>query len=337
MLAPSVGGNVGKPFFIGYCITSSEWNDGTAASIPGASGVNYLNQDTTVIDEIAQRKLNMIRFSFLHERVQPTLNGPLSGGPDNYWQRILDLVAYANSKNITVTLCLHNFCEYFRTDLGVNYTMGDPNFTVANFADFWGKVAAQFRNNSKVVFNLTNEPKFAITPTNLVSAWNTVIASIRANGFFGKIHVPATAYTSALNFISQGNDTAFLNLVDPVNNYCIELHNYGNADASGAVVDIPTTTTFKDRLSPIVAWARTNKKKLYIGETAFNSSGVNATVAFTDQLDYIHNNKDVFEGYNIWSGGIFLRNFTLNPDYSLWTGANVDTDRLTPLKKYLGI
>lgn len=337
MLIPTIGGNVGQPFYIGYCITSFEWNDGTAASIPGASGVNYLNQPNSIIDEVAQRKMNMIRLSFLHERVQPTLNGPFSGGPDNYWQRLQDFVKYANSKNITVTLCPHNFAEYFRTDLGANYIIGSAEFPTSAFADFWGKMAQTFKNNSKLVFNLTNEPKFNITATNLVTAWNTVIAAIRSNGFLGKIHAPGISYASADGFISNGNDTAFLNLVDPCNNTTIELHNYGNADHSGADVNIPTATAFKDSLSPVVAWARANKKKLYIGETAFNSSGTNATVAFTDQLDYIHRNKDVFEGYNIWAGGIFLANFTLTPDYSCWSGTNVDTDRLTPLKKYLGI
>lgn len=340
MLIPTIGGNVGQPFYIAACFTSMEWGN-----LPGVENTDYLIHTTGDIDEVCKRRFNSIRLSFMHERIQPTLNTAFSDAVGNYWTKLQAFVAYANSKGLTVILNPHNFAEYYRSDLGSNYVVGSAQYPISAFADFWGRLAAVYRNNSKLIMCLTNEPKDNINGNTWVTAMNAALVEIRKNGFTGVVHCPTTGYTGSLNFFSAYNligtapNVALLNLVDPGNNINIEIHSYGNDNGSGGAIDIPTATEFKTRWIPIVAWARANKRKIFVGETAANTSGTNASAAMQDQLQYIYANRDVFTGIGWWAQGAYTRlGVVLTPTYTLWdTASNTDTNRLDFLKPYLGI
>lgn len=327
-------GTTAPAFLKGVCFSGMEWG-----SIPGSEGVNYNLYPNAEVDRVAARGFNTIRASFAHERLQPVLNGPLSDSVGNYWTKLKAFVAYANSKGLTVILNPHNFARYN------GQAIGSAGYPIAAFADFWGKVAVEYAGNDKVQFCLTNEPDSGINTKTWVTAMNAAIAKCRSVGFNSYIHCPGTSWTSTMSFFSYYDQmgsspaTELVNIVDPLNKYYIELHSYGCADASGYDINIPSTTTFKDRLIPIVAWARTNGKKIFIGETAANTSGTNAVVAFKDQIAYILANKDVFAGISWWSAGSFsIKGMPATPKYHLWddsTIAGVDSDRMALAALYL--
>ncbi len=65
------------------------------------------------------------------------------------------------------------------------------------FADFWGKMAAHYANNSHVIFDLMNEPN-NVSASQVVTSDNAAIASIRANGATSQlILVEGTSFTGA--------------------------------------------------------------------------------------------------------------------------------------------
>lgn len=327
-------GPVAPAFLKAVCFSGMEWG-----SLPGTEGVNYNLYPNAEVDRVVARGFNAIRASFAHERLQPVLNGPLSDSVGNYWTKLKAFVAYANSKGLTVILNPHNFGRYN------GQPVGSASYPITAFADFWGKVAVQYAGNELVQFCLNNEPDSGINTKTWVNAMNAAIAKCRSVGFNSYMHCPGTSWTSTMSFFSfydqmgSAPATELVNIVDPVNKYYIELHSYANADASGYDINIPSKTTFKDRLVPIVAWARANNKKIFIGETAANTAGTNAVEAFKDQVAYILANKDVFSGVAWWACGSFsIKGMQATPQYYLWddsTVAGVNSDRMALAALYL--
>ena len=58
----------------------------------------------------------------------------------------------------------------------------DPGTSNKSFADFWGKVAAHFKGDSNVLFNLMNEPHSQQASQRIVLRRNAVIDAIRDSG-----------------------------------------------------------------------------------------------------------------------------------------------------------
>lgn len=129
-------------------------------------------------------------------------------------------VNYATSKGANVLIDPHNFERYYplssnfqssnqgliggsTADTQLSYntlngtTTATANVVVTNamFADFWGKMAAHYKNNTHVVFDLMNEPN-AVSATQVVTSDNAAIAAIRANGATSQlILVEGTSFT----------------------------------------------------------------------------------------------------------------------------------------------
>ena len=115
----------------------------------GAYGSNYTYPTKESIDYFVNRGMNTIRFPFMWERIQPTLNGDLDS---TELQRMVNLVNYVTlSKKAVIILDLHNYARYQNKVIGT----GVP---VTSLADVWGRLAQTFKGNSKVMFGLMNEP-----------------------------------------------------------------------------------------------------------------------------------------------------------------------------------
>ena len=71
-------------------------------------------------------------------------------------------------------------------------TVGSKQVPHAAFADFWRRVAEQFKDNPRVMFGLVNEPHTMKTETWVESA-NAAIAAIRATGARNVVSVPGNA------------------------------------------------------------------------------------------------------------------------------------------------
>lgn len=327
-------GTTAPAFLKGVCFSGAEWG-----ATPGVEGTNYLWYTNAEVDRVAARGFNTIRASFSQERLQPVLNAPFSDSVGNYWTKLKTFVSYANSKGLTVILNPHSFARYN------GQAIGTGSYTIASFADFWGRMATEYKGNDLVQFCLANEPDDGINTKTWVAAANAAIAKCRTNGFTGVIMVPGCGYTACANWFSaynlMGTSAAveLPNIVDSLNNFVFECHVYGNLDSSGFDINMPSPTILKDRVAPVLAWAKALGKKIYIGETACQLQGTNATAAMKDLLTFINANKDSIFGWSWWADGAFsIVGMQANPLYALWsdaTPAGVDTDRMTLIKPYL--
>ncbi len=274
-------------------------------SIPGTKGIDYTWPTKTEVDYYIAKGMNTFRLQFLWERLQPTPKGEFN---KTYETDLDSFVVYATSKGATVFLNPQNFARYYGKVVG---TADVPNDV---FADLWRRLALKYANNQKVVFGLVNEPHDMPTEQWL-SAANTATAAIRASGASNTISVPGNAWTGAMhwssNWYGTSNSTVMLQYSDPRNNSIFEVHNYLDSDGSGAGIECASPTIGSERMKSVVAWARTNAKKIMIAEFgAPNTSTCKSAV--NDLLLYAKENADIIVGWTWWSAGPWWGNHQLS-------------------------
>ena len=262
---------------------------------PGTFGVDYTYPKNADVDYFANAGMNLVRLPFMWERLQRAQFAELSGAD---WTKIADLIAYSSSKGVTVVLEPHNSARYFGKLVGTQV----PDTA---FANFWGQVASRVKGNPRVMINLMNEPHDLPTEQWVTSA-NAAIVAIRSAGFTGTILVPGNAWTGAWHWASTWygtpNAVAMLKIADPGKNMAFEVHQYLDANASGAGKECSSATAGVDRLKGFVAWLRKNNRDGFLGEfgapnTALCKQAVDGLVA------YVEKNYDVFMGWAWWSAG----------------------------------
>jgi endoglucanase len=277
----------------GVNIAGAEFN---GRKVPGIPNRDYFYPAKATIDYFAAKGMNSIRLPFLWERLQPQLNADLDAAE---LQRLLDVVRYANAKGLYVILDVHNYA-YYRQQV-----IGSPETPVDALADLWGRLAPQFKGNSKVGFGLMNEPKGLPTETWLAAA-NAAIAQIRRNGANNLIFVPGNGWTGAHSWLSRGygtpNAEAMLRIADPADNYVYEVHQYLDSNYSGTHPECRNETVGVTTLKAFTDWLRQHKKRGFLGEFGAGADQTCLT-ALDAMLKFIGDNREVWIGWSYWAAG----------------------------------
>ena len=239
--------------------------------------------------------MNILRLPFRWERLQPTLNQAFNNAE---WSRFDNFVTQTTAKEVYVLLDPHNYARYN------NNLIGSAQVPNSAFADFWSRLADQYKNNSYVIFGLMNEPNTMPTEQ-WVDGANAAAAAIRETGATNLIFVPGNAWTGAHSWTQTwygtANATALLNFVDPGNNFVVEVHQYFDDDFSGTSPDC-TTTDASEVLSEFTAWLATNNLRGFLGEFA-GADTANCNQAIESALSYIENNDEFWMGWTWWAAG----------------------------------
>jgi endoglucanase len=266
-------------------------------TVPGRFGVDYTFPNNAEIDYYVGKGVNTFRVPFRWERVQPRAKGALDAA---YLAKLDAVVAYITwTKGAKVVLNPQNFARYYGNVVGSSQV---PN---AVFADFWQRLAWHYKNNSRVLFNLMNEPHDLPTEQ-WVSAANAAIAGIRQTGSSNTLIVPGSAWTGAFSwyhtYYGTPNAVAMLKIKDPQDRVLFEVHQYLDADSSGKSDQCVSSTIGSERLASFVKWLRLNGKKGFVGELA---GGRNSTcyAAVFNMLKYVTAQSDVLVGWLWWGAG----------------------------------
>jgi endoglucanase len=295
------------------------------SAIPGKEGTNYVFPTKAEVDYFTKKGMNAFRIAFLWERIQSTAYGALDA---TYAGKLDAIVNYATSAGATVIIEPHNFARYYGNVVG---TTAVPNGV---FADLWKRLGARYAANTKVMFNLVNEPHDLPTEQ-WVSAANAAIAAIRGAGGANTVVVPGNAWTGAhswtSNYYGTPNSVAMLNIVDPGDNVLFEAHQYLDVTSGGVSATCVSTTIGSERLVPFVKWLRDNGKKGFIGELG---AAENATcdAAIDDMLSYMMKASDVLVGWTYWAAG---PGWSADYMLSLEPINGQDRPRMTKLLPYL--
>lgn len=239
--------------------------------------------------------MNHIRLPFKWERLQPTLGQPFNA---TYLANLRSVVAAANAEGLQVILDPHNYARFNGA------VVGSGGLSNAQFAEFWTRLATEFRDNPQLIFGLMNEPNSMSTEAWL-SAANAAIAAIRATGAQQLILVPGNAWTGAHSWAQDWygtpNGEVMGGIVDSANHFAYELHQYFDGDFSGLSPNC-SAGVGQAQLSIVTAWLRARGKRGYLGEFA---GGNNAACrsAIESALSYLHANDDVWLGWGWWAAG----------------------------------
>ena len=187
-------------------------------------------------------------------------------------------------------------------DYGANKKglIGRDADATAEFTESWRLIAARYKSAPNVIFGLMNEPNKQSATEWLVGA-NAAIAAIRDTGANQLILVPGSYWDGAWRWTSTDNGKVMLGVQDPRQNYAFEVHQYFDSDGSGTSADVVPGSGAK-RLEAFTSWARTNKKRGFLGEFGWARTDEAAREGEA-ALAYMGENRDVWLGWAYWSGG----------------------------------
>lgn len=250
---------------------------------------DYTYPTEAEIDYFTSKGFRLFRIPFLGKRVLAQGTGTAQD-----LAILTRLVRYAADKNAMVVLDLH---QYGSVEAGL---VGRNPAATQEFAEIWRRLAAHFREAPNVLFGLMNEPHQQTAQEWLVGA-NAAIATIRVSGAKQLILVPGSHWDGAHSWVSSGNAATMLSVIDPVNNYAYEVHQYLDSDNSGTHPEV-IRGAGSTRLVQFTDWARQHGKKGFLGEFGWaDNSGGHTEGA--NLVGYMSANRDVWLGWAYWAAG----------------------------------
>lgn len=233
--------------------------------IPGEYGKEYTYPTPDDLDYAKKKGFSLVRVPFKWERLQDTLGGPL---------RVFDLgelkkvVQSASERNIRVILDLHNYGRYMKN--GDHRLIGTQGVGIAHLADFWGKIAAEFKDFPNIYgYALMNEPHDMDPLTPWKDIAQAAIYAIRKVDPATTIIVGGDSWSSAERWGVFSDNLKYL--YDPSENLIFEAHVYFDKDCSGTYKysyedEEATPYTGIQRVIPFVNWLKVNGFRGFIGE-----------------------------------------------------------------------
>jgi len=244
--------------YFGVNQSGAEFGD---TKIPGTLGTDYTWPSPSSIDYFVQQGMNTFRVPFKVERLSPLNQGITGSFDQTYLNGLKTIVNYITNKGAYAILDPHNYMRY----------NGNTITSTANFQTWWTNLANQFKSNSKVIFDIMNEPHDmdASVVFNLNQA---AVNGIRSTSATNLILVEGTAWTGAWSWVSSGNANYFGAISDPLNNTAIEMHQYLDSDSSGTSANCVSSTVGAERLKVATDWLTSKGLKGFLGELGAGSN-----------------------------------------------------------------
>jgi endoglucanase len=278
----------------GVSLAGADFGEG---NLPGTFNVDYTYPTHEEVDYYMAKGLSIFRIPFRWERLQRTPSGEFDAAE---LPRLRDIVDYATSKGAWVLLDPHNYARYNGAIIG---DTGSP-VTAAAFADFWRRLSTTF-THPHVVYGLMNEPRDMRTELWLADA-NAAITAIRGAGARNLVLVPGNAWTGAHSWdetwYGSSNASVLTGVVDPMNNFAFEVHQYLDDDSSGTHPNCTGAAVGSQRVAAFEDWLRQHHYRGFLGEYG---SGRNQTCydAIGDLLTDLRSKDDLWVGWTYWAGG----------------------------------
>jgi endoglucanase len=274
-------------------------------NLPGVFGKDYVYPTVASTAYFQAQGMNLMRVAFRWERLQPRLNEDFDAAE---WARLREFVEGTTARGLHVLLDPHNYARWH------GHLVGSAELPHAAFANFWRRLALQFKDNPRVLFGLVNEPHGLPSET-WVDAANAALAAIRASGARNTVTVPGNGWTGAWSWYESWygtpNAVAMLKLHDPAGRMLIEVHQYFDADGSGSKPDCVSPTIGAERLVRFTAWLRRHGQRALLGEIGAGDNPVCAA-ALRSALDHLHNNADVWAGWLWWAAGPWWNDYFMS-------------------------
>ncbi|KAF1989096.1 glycoside hydrolase family 5 protein [Aulographum hederae CBS 113979] len=252
---------------------------------------DYVWPNLTTIDTFIAKGMNSFRINVLMERMtEGSMSAPFNKA---YMKNMTETIEYITNRGAYAMFNPHNygrFNEEIITD-------------VDGFKDWWKRVASQYVNNTKVMFDTMNE--FHTMDQSLVVKLNqAAIDGIRAAGATSQWITPeGNAWSGAWSWTKSSENGATMgSLTDPSNKLIYQMHQYLDTDSSGTKAECASATIGEERLVDATNWLREQKKVALIGEYAA-ADNPTCKQAVDGMMKYMVKNSDVWKGAMWWAAG----------------------------------
>jgi endoglucanase len=278
----------------GISLSGAEWGEKT---FPGVHGKDFTYPSVASTAYYQAKGVNLMRIAFRWERLQPTLNGELDA---TELARLREFVDGTTDRGLHVLLDPHNYAAFKEAHIGTT------EVPISAFADFWRRLALQFKDNPRVQFGLVNEPHSLPTET-WAEAAQAAIDAIRATGATNLVTVPGNGYTGAWSWhqstwYGTANAEVMDRVHDPLDRMLFEVHQYFDKDGSGTKPECVSPAIGAERLQRFTAWLREHKRRALLGELGGGANAV-CEQAVRGALKHLQANADVWAGWLWWAGG----------------------------------
>ncbi|MDX3928575.1 MAG: glycoside hydrolase family 5 protein [Shinella sp.] len=259
-------------------------------------GRDYTYPSDGTTGYFAGKGFNAVRLPFLWERLQPRLNGDFD---KDERKRLSDAVVKLRAQGFTVILDPHNYAYYDGSQIGSADVPNDA------FADFWRRLADEYKGDAGIQFGLMNEP-YDVTATQWLASANAAIAAIRGTGATNLVLVPGTIWTGAHSWERErpggANGPVMLGIKDPAENYAYEVHQYLDEDFSGMHETCERADDAVAALENFTLWLRKNGKRGFLGEFGAGADAQCMT-GLARMTRFVNDNPDVWTGWTYWVAG----------------------------------
>ncbi len=269
--------------------------------------------------------------------MQHSLGAPLDV---NEVGRLHEFLRAAGERKMDVILDVHNYARYHFTGENESQIIGAGRVSPADFADFWGKVAAEFQNEPALYgYGLMNEPHDMGDDERWPRAAQAAIDAIRKVDRKTPIVVAGDGWSSSLNWQRSSNAKLPEKLRDIADNLVYEAHCYFDKNRSGSYAkDYETELGSPDvgieNVRPFVEWCRENKVRGFVGEFGIPANDPRWLDTMKRFLDYLNENQ-ISATY--WAGGPWWGDYPLSIEPQKGdAGAAIDRPQMLILRRYVG-
>jgi aryl-phospho-beta-D-glucosidase BglC (GH1 family) len=257
--------------------------------------------------------MNFFRIPIWWDRLQPAPNAPFD---PTVWSQVEDVIDYGLGLGCTVMI--NNHCMGGRRVDGQDRKLGEPQLPYGYLTDFWTRIAAIYKNEDKVWYDLINEPHDLplnghVTSTNaLVCIYNQVIAAIRAEGATNLIVLEGNGWNNAKAFDQNpfynpgggpptSGEAFHAGIFDPAENWAASCHNYPDEE-HGQGGHAKDATILRTQFQNVMDWATANNKKVICGEWSVTADDPHGPAVTTDYLNWLAANQDKVLAWSWWDG-----------------------------------
>jgi endoglucanase len=264
------------------------WGNG---AIPGVYGTNYTYPTLAEAVWSKDKGATVVRLPVRIERLQPQAFGPLDA---TELGRVHGFTDGATALGLSVIIDPHNYAR-----------RGTALIQPADLASFWGKVAASFAGNPRVVFSVINEPHDMTTEA-VVALEQAALNAIRGTGAKQLVLVQGNGWDGAADWSSTwygtANAVAMLGIVDPTGGpIAYEVHQYLDVNGGNSPACV-SATIGSERLSGFTSWLRANGRRGFLGEVGI-AANATCMAALDDMLHHVEASADVWLGWTYWAAG----------------------------------
>lgn len=158
---------------------------------------------------------------------------------------------------------VHNYARFEGQVIG----QGGPTNT--QFANMWSQIATMYRNQSKVIFGVMNEPHDLPDLSMWADSVQAAVTAIRVSGATTQmILLPGTDFTHAKTFVENGSAGNLSRVHNPDGSntsLIFDVHQYLDSDNSGTHLEC-VSDRVDDTFVPLAQFLRVNGRKAMLTE-----------------------------------------------------------------------